>query len=247
MADLVGDLGPHIQAVGELAPEHGDHLAFVVALDLMLAAERGPVGLAPGLVLTTLGSRHHQWAHPGALRDDVIGGERTFEVHAGVDLTDEEVAVLVGDRGVGIIDPGVGGADDRPTPHRDDVEESLRIVEEGEDPVVATPGEPRHDEMDPLREDDPMVGLGAPRGVQLVDEGTGRVHDHPRGAGELLAGLDVAQGRDPPVGEPLGGDQLDVVGSRRPGLEGRANEGEDETRVVVDQVGVLVLDAAPGR
>ena len=84
----------------------------------------------------------------------------------------------------------------------------------------------------------------APGGVELVDEGADRVdHDAGRG-GELVAGVGVAQPADPAVADPLRRDQLDVVGRGGTGLDGGTDEGEDEARVVVDEVGVLVLHGA---
>ena len=43
--DVGGDLLADVEAVGELAAEHGDDGAGGVALDLVLAAQRGPVGV----------------------------------------------------------------------------------------------------------------------------------------------------------------------------------------------------------
>ena len=183
----------------------------------------------------------HERADAGALGDDVVGGERLGQVEAGVDLAEQELAVLVGDVGERGVDAGVGGADDRPVAHRDDVEQPLGVVEEGEHPVVAGRREPRDDEVDALGEDDPVPGLQAPGGVELVDERADRV-DHDPGRGrDLLAGVGVAQPADPAVADPLGRDQLDVVGDGGAGLDRRAHEGEDEARVVVDEVAVLVL------
>ena len=240
---VLGDLLADVEAVGELAAEDGDDGAAVVALDLVLAAQRGPVGV---LLVAAL-PLDDEWANPGALRDDVVGGERRGQVEAGVDLAEQEVAVLVGDVGERGVDAGVGGADDRPVAHRDDVEEPLGVVEEGEHAVVTRRGEPRHDEVDALGVDD-AVRRGEPEGgVEPVDERPDGVDDHAGAGRQLLARVGVAQPAHPAVALPLGGDQLDVVRHGRTGLDGRAHEGEDEPGVVVDEVGVLVLHPTAGR
>ena len=46
--DVLGDLLADVEAVGELAAEDGDDGAGGVALDLVLAAQRGPVGVLSG-------------------------------------------------------------------------------------------------------------------------------------------------------------------------------------------------------
>ena len=241
--DGVGDLLAHVQAVGELAAEDGDHATLAVGLDGVLAAQRGPfhgVGVAGG-------GLHHQRPHPAPLGDDVGRGERAQQVEACVDLPEQELAVLVGDLGERLVDPGVGGADDRTPAHRDDVEQALRVVEERQHALVLAGGEPRHHEVNALRVHDLVVGAGAPRLVQLVDERPRRVDDDPRHGGVGGAGVGVAQLGTPPVALPRGADQFDVVGGRRTGLERRSDEREHESRIVVDEVRVAVLDAATHR
>ena len=159
---------------------------------------------------------------------------------------EQELAVLVGDVRERGVDAGVGGADDRAVAHRDDVEEPLGVVEEGEHPVVAGRGEPGDDEVDALGVDDAVLGLQVPRGVQLVDERAHGVDHHPGRGRDLLAGVGVAQPADPAVADPFGRDQLDVVRDGGAGLDGRAHEREDEAGVVVDEVAVLVLHGAAG-
>ena len=148
-----------------------------------LRRERGPVGL--GLVAGAAGD--HERPHPAALGDDVVGGEGLRQVEALVDLVEEELAVLVGDLGVRGVDARVGGADDRATAHRDDVEEALGVVEEGEHAVVAGRREARDDEVDALGVDDAVLGAQVPGLVEVVDERAGRVDDDPCRRGDLLA------------------------------------------------------------
>ena len=87
---------------------------------------------------------------------------RLGQVEAGVDLLEEEVAVLVGDLGVRVVDPGVRGADDRPSAHGDDVEQALRVAEEREHAVVPRRRESRDDEVDALGVHDAVVRRQAP-------------------------------------------------------------------------------------
>ena len=98
--------------------------------------------------------------------------------------------------------------------------------------------------MDALGVDDAVLGRQTPLLVQFVDERSGGVHDGPRRRLELLAAVDVAQSRPPPVAVALGRHEFDVVGHARAGLDGRADEREHEAGVVVDQVRVVVLDRA---
>ena len=121
-------------------------------------------------------------ADAGALGDDVVGGERPGQVEAGVDLVEQELAVLVGDVGERGVDAGVGGADHRAVAHRDDVEQPPGVVEEGEHAVVAGRREAGDDQVDALGVDDAVPGLQAPGGVELVDERADRV-DHDPGRG----------------------------------------------------------------
>ena len=105
--------------------------------------------------------------------------------------------------------------------------------------------QPGDDQVDALGIDDAMLGRHAPGGVEPVDVGAGGVDDRAGLQLEAFAGLQVGKAELPVTIAALGIDQVDVVGHRRPGLDRRADEPEDEAGVVVAQVGVPVLDAAP--
>jgi hypothetical protein len=204
----IGHLFTHVQAVGELAAEHRDHPPLAIALDGVLAAQRRPldgVGVA-GSALDDQGT------DAASLGDDVGGGERLGQVEPGVDLRQQELAVLVGDVGDGLVDSGVGGADDRAAAHWNDIEQPLRVVEEREHTVVLGGGEARHHEVDAFRVDDAVVGGGAPPLVQGIDERPGRIDDDSCRGGVRGPAVGVAQFGLPLVAVTLGAHQFDVVG-----------------------------------
>ncbi len=87
MSDLLAD----VETVGELAAEDRDDAESVVTLDLVLAAQRRPVGV--GLVAAVVFD--HEWTHAGALGDHVGDRERPGEVEPGIDLIEEERPVVV--------------------------------------------------------------------------------------------------------------------------------------------------------
>ncbi len=84
---------------------------------------------------------------------------------------------------VRIVDPGVRRPDHRATSHRDHVEQTLGVVEEGEHSLAL--GQLGDDEMYPLRIDDAVLRLHPQLGVEPVDEGPGGVDDHAGIAGEV--------------------------------------------------------------
>ena len=90
-----------------------------------------------------------------------------------------------------------------------------------------------------------MVGLGAPAAVEFIDERTRCVDQHFGRGTELLAGVDIAKPGNPSLTITFGGHQLDVVRSCCAGIQGRTNEGKDESGVIVDEVRVAVLDSSP--
>ena len=145
----------------------------VIDLDLVLAGQLGPVDV--GLIAAV--ALDDERPDPGPVGDDVGRGEGRVEVEPGVDLSEQEVPVLVGDLGVRSVDPGIGGADHRSPSHRNDVEQTPGVVEEGQDPLVL--GELRDDEVDALRVHDAMIGLRPEILVECVDERSGGVDDHP--------------------------------------------------------------------
>ena len=215
-------------------------MAFVIGLDGVLAAEAGPIDVA----LVAPRTVHHEGADATAFADDVVERERLVEIEASVDLLEQERAVGVVDLTERRIDTCVGGADDAAPAHRDDVEQPLGVVEEREHALVIVGGEAGDDEMDALRVHDAVIGAHAPLLVQPVDEGSGGVDDDLGAALEFLARIDVAQMSVPPVAVTSGRHQLDVVGSGGTGFDGRPDEREHEPGVVVDEVGVAVLDGS---
>ncbi len=159
-----------------------------------------------------------------------------------VDLVEQERPVLVGDAGVGIVDTGVGGADHRPSTHRDDVEQPAGVVEERQHPPVR--GELVDDQMDALGVHDAVLGAQAERLVDAVEVRSGGVDQHLGVAAELASGLAVAQLRMPATAVSFGAGQFDVVRGDGTEVHRGADEAEHEPGVVVLEDGVGVLDAA---
>ena len=201
---------------------------FVVAFDLVLAAERRPVdvGLVAALLL------HDERSHARAFGDDVVDRERLLEVEPGVDLLEQERPVVVVDGGERGVDPGVGRPDHRPAPHRDHVEQALGVVEEREHPIVTVVVVSRGTTRWMPFEYTMRCSVDRPHtGSSSSTNGPAALTIVRADVVELLARVDVAELRDPAMPrrvDTLGRDQLDIVGDRcaRP----RSPNGRTRTR-----------------
>ena len=78
--------------------------------------------------------------------------------------------------------------------------------------------------------------------VVIIDKRPGRIDQHARANLQILSGNQVARRRDPVSVYASGPHRLDVIAGNTTTVHGRADELENESRVVVVQVGVRVLE-----
>ena len=100
--------------------------------------------------------------------------------------------------------------------------------------------------MDALRVDDPVLGREPHCWLSSSTNGPAAL-TIARAEVVNCSPLSTSRSsRHPAVADAVGADQFDVVGGCGAGLDRRAHEREHEPGVVVDEVGVLVLDPADG-
>ena len=155
-----------------------------------------PGQLGPVPPLRGAPRRHHQGAHPAALRDHITSSQGPGHVYPVVDLGQQERPVLVGDRHGRILYRGVGRPNDRPVPHRQYVEQALVVVVEGQDPTGV--GDPAYDQVNALGEHQAVPGGRARQAAHVRDVRPTGVHDHRRGGLQVAAARHVPQA-DPPA------------------------------------------------
>ena len=202
-----------------------------------------PGQLCPVPSLRSPARFHHEGPDPAPLPYDVVGAERPGQVHPGVDLLEQERLVLLGDRHRRVIDRRVGRTYDGPLPHRQYVEESLVVVEEGQDP--ARVGDLGYDKMYSLGEHQTMLGRRAGKPADVGHVRAAGVDDHGSGDLQVTAASEVPQADTPAVRGMCGGHHLHPVGYDSTMAGGLQSQFRDESGVVVDEEVVGVLDAAP--
>ena len=165
-----------------------------------------------------------------------------FRVELGVDVGENEIAIVVGDLGVGTVDQRVGGADAGSRSHGNDEEQPTVGGEQRQHPLVR--GELIDDQVHALGEDVVVLGLLPRQRVVGVDERSGGVDQRLRADLERAAGDHIAGLRHPGPVDALRAFGGDIIGGDAAVVQRRADELEDEPGIVVMQVGVGILEAA---
>ena len=186
---------------------------------------------------------HGEGPDPAPLAYHVVGAERPGQVDAGVDLLEQERLVLLGDRHRRVLDRRVGRPDDGPLPHRQDVEQALVVIEEGQDP--ARVGDAGNHQVDALGEDQAVPCGRARQAAHVRHVRSAGIHDHGRCDLQVTVAHDVPQADAPAIGGMCCGEHLHPVGYDGTVTGGLQRHLGDEPGVVVDQQVVGVLDATP--
>ena len=227
--DFGSDLFADVQTICELATEDRDDTPIGVDFDGMLSAQLGPVDV----FLVTLHRQQQPVARTpqrSAMMSSLVSGaarsSRALICPRRKSMSFWSTSVN------GVSTRCVGGANDRPSSHRDHVEQSLGVVVERKHLVMVFCRDPRHHQVDALGVDDAVFGVEAPLMVGLVDKWTGGVDNGGGRRREFFATVGAAQLWRPTCCLLVWPTPFRCSFARgRACLDGRTNEAEDESGV----------------